>query len=187
MQYSIKDGDEEKIGLLLEYIYWGVNILIDKTDGLSMQIDKTNNQIEEYKNNCVVFNKKRDEYINNTPECDSINRMNFKKKYEKSFDLYNIIIKSNIWTLADEYEKTINVAMSIAQYIKEYERIKKYCENNELIKKKQLFELNSSFVYVVRMYLLTTKRLIILGESINYIDKTYGFIDGVYKDPLLYT
>ncbi len=183
----MKYNDYENMSnIILDIIYKKVDILIDKTKSLSENINIIDNQIDLFKDGCLVFKKKREEYLNgNVAECESIKRMNFHN-LEKPFDIYQSIININLSLLTSEYEKIISEALLIADYFKEYVKYHTYLESNKLIKKKQLFELKTSLSYAIKLYLVTTEILVLLNDEIIYSDKNNGIVKQLYKDPLLY-
>ena len=131
---------EEIMYNLLSYIIYKMYQLYDNFNGALNQFNMVQEQYIDFIDKSKIFQEKRDEYINNTAECENIKRMHFLK-LENNFKLYQNIIMANIKLLEKPFTDLNNIVNSLNSLYTNYFKMINAMKKHKLVKLKELLTL----------------------------------------------
>ena len=177
---------EVLINKYMNYLSYFFRNVDHNLNNFNIQRDMVCDQIDDFLVACKTFNDKREEYIKlYGAECESINRMYFKK-LEKPFDIYSKIISGNINSLYDSFEFLLNNSLRLGENIKSILKIYNYMNDNKLLKLKEMNGIAVALSKYVLSYILIDNMFTTINKEMEYINDNYDFAIKFYKDDKIF-
>ena len=136
---------EKKMYIILDLFINKINQMHELFNNFLTQFNEVQEQYIDFIDKSKTFQIKRDEYINNTAECENINRMNFYE-LEKHFKMYQNIILINIDLLNKPFYDLNKSNYEIKRIYEKYLTFLNKIKDNKLVKLKDIMTLEM-FLY----------------------------------------